>query len=100
MRGFFSFNFYGSFFIFRTPPPEEEIKQQVEQFIELLTNAIGEKVFITDYHRFYPVDVDIDILSLIHPGLDIIKRDYILSSVISSLDTLNLQPKTTEDVSR
>lgn len=58
-----------------------EVKKRIEIYLDHVTNAISEKEFITDYHRFYPVDVDLEILSQICPEVDTIKCDFILNSI-------------------
>lgn len=48
---------------------EAEIKERVDDFINLLANASSEKEFITDYDRFYPVQQDLMMLLNICPEL-------------------------------
>ncbi|CAK9817080.1 Activating signal cointegrator 1 complex subunit 2 [Anthophora quadrimaculata] len=60
---------------------EAEIKKRVDEYFNLLTNAIAEKEFITDYDQFYPVETDMKMLLNICPEIDTIKCDYILQSV-------------------
>ncbi|CAK9801226.1 Activating signal cointegrator 1 complex subunit 2 [Anthophora plagiata] len=60
---------------------EAEIKKRVDEYFNLLTIAIAEKEFITDYDQFYPVETDMKILLNICPEIDTIKCDYILQSV-------------------
>ncbi|KAI4498078.1 hypothetical protein M0802_006902 [Mischocyttarus mexicanus] len=64
---------------------EDEIKDRVEDYLNLLSNAITEKEFITDYHQFYPVGSDLEELSKICPELDTIKRNYILQAVYAAI---------------
>ncbi|XP_035727074.1 activating signal cointegrator 1 complex subunit 2-like [Vespa mandarinia] len=64
---------------------EEEIKERVDDYLNLLSNAISEKEFITDYHQFYPVGSDLEELSKICPELDTIKRNYILQAVYAAI---------------
>ncbi|KAK2577513.1 hypothetical protein KPH14_003608 [Odynerus spinipes] len=63
----------------------EEIKEQVDDYLNFLSNAISEKEFITDYHQFYPVGSDLEELSKICPELDTIKRNYILQAVYAAI---------------
>lgn len=46
---------------------EAEVKERVDEYLNLLTLAISEKEFITDYDQFYPVKLDLTILSNICP---------------------------------
>ncbi|XP_014616830.1 PREDICTED: activating signal cointegrator 1 complex subunit 2 [Polistes canadensis] len=64
---------------------EDEIKDRVDDYLNLLSNAISEKEFITDYHQFYPVGLDLEELSKICPELDTIKRNYILQAVYAAI---------------
>lgn len=32
-------------------------------------NAISEKEFIIDYHQFYPIDVDLEIITKLYPEM-------------------------------
>lgn len=41
----------------------------MDDYLDLLSNAISEKEFITDYHQFYPVGSDLEELSKICPEL-------------------------------
>lgn len=60
---------------------EAEVKERVDEYLNLLTLAISEKEFITDYDQFYPVKLDLTILSNICPDADTIKYNYIVKSV-------------------
>nr|XP_034180184.1 activating signal cointegrator 1 complex subunit 2 [Osmia lignaria] len=60
---------------------EAEIKERMDDYINLLANASSEKEFITDYDRFYPVQRDLMMLLNICPEFDKIKYDYVLQSV-------------------
>lgn len=53
--------------ILRNAIEEAEIKKNVDEYLHLLTNAISEKEFITDYVQFYPVETDLNILSNMCP---------------------------------
>ncbi|XP_051174553.1 activating signal cointegrator 1 complex subunit 2 [Leptopilina boulardi] len=64
---------------------EIDMKKRVENYLDHVTNAISEKEFITDYHRFYPIDVDLEILSQICPEVDTIKCDFILNSIHATI---------------
>lgn len=46
---------------------EAEVKERVDEYFNLLSNAISEKEFITDYDQFYPVKSDLTVLSNICP---------------------------------
>ncbi|XP_017890260.1 activating signal cointegrator 1 complex subunit 2 isoform X2 [Ceratina calcarata] len=63
---------------------ETAIKKEIDDYLNLLSNAISEKEFITDYDQFYPVKTDLNTISNLCPEIDTIKRDYILQS----LDTI------------
>ncbi|XP_017787994.1 PREDICTED: activating signal cointegrator 1 complex subunit 2 [Habropoda laboriosa] len=60
---------------------EAEIKERVDEYFNLLTIAIAEKEFITDYDQFYPVETDMRVLLNICPEIDMIKCNYILQSM-------------------
>lgn len=47
----------------RSTIKEAEVKERVDEYLNLLTLAISEKEFITDYDQFYPVKLDLLILS-------------------------------------
>ncbi|KAK9307142.1 hypothetical protein QLX08_002463 [Tetragonisca angustula] len=69
---------------------DAEVKEQVDEYFNLLSNAISEKEFITDYDQFYPVKSDLTVLSNICPDDDIIKYDYILQSVNAIIGKPNI----------
>ncbi|XP_043524860.1 activating signal cointegrator 1 complex subunit 2 [Frieseomelitta varia] len=69
---------------------EAEVKERVDEYFNLLSNAISEKEFITDYDQFYPVKSDLTVLSNICPDDDIIKYDYILQSVNAIIGKPNI----------
>lgn len=54
-------------FMLRSTIKEAEVKERVDEYLNLLTLAISEKEFITDYDQFYPVKLDLTILSNICP---------------------------------
>ncbi|CAL7945548.1 unnamed protein product [Xylocopa violacea] len=60
---------------------ETEIKERVDDYLNLLNNAISEKEFITDYNQFFPVENDLKQLSIICPEVDTIKCNYIMQSI-------------------
>lgn len=62
-----------------------ELKRRIEHYLDLVTQAISEKEFIADYHQFYPVDVDLEILSQLSPDVDSIKCDFILNSIQATI---------------
>ncbi|XP_012139377.1 activating signal cointegrator 1 complex subunit 2 isoform X2 [Megachile rotundata] len=59
---------------------ETEVHKRVDDYCILLNDAISEKEFITDYDRFYPVQVDLETLSTIYPEFDEMYK-YTLNSV-------------------
>ncbi|XP_033215315.1 activating signal cointegrator 1 complex subunit 2 isoform X2 [Belonocnema kinseyi] len=69
----------------RNTASETDVKNQAENYLNLISHAIAEKEFITDYHRFYPVDDDMEILSQVCPEVDSIKRDFILQSIYAMI---------------
>ncbi|XP_066597919.1 activating signal cointegrator 1 complex subunit 2 [Prorops nasuta] len=73
----------------RDPLVEEGLKMHINDFLELLTNAISETEFINDYNHFYPVDMDIQVLLEICPEIDQMKCDYILSSIAATIKDFN-----------
>ncbi|XP_017759307.1 PREDICTED: activating signal cointegrator 1 complex subunit 2 [Eufriesea mexicana] len=60
---------------------EAELKERVDEYLNLLINVISEKEFITDYVQFYPIELDLIVFSQICPDFDTIKYDYIMQSV-------------------
>lgn len=46
---------------------EAEIKEHVDNYLGILLDALSEKQFIDDYHRMYPIDMDLDVLAHICP---------------------------------
>lgn len=60
---------------------EEEIKKQVDEYLDLLSSVISEKEFVTDYDQFYPIKSDLYILSTLCPDPDEINYNYIVQSV-------------------
>lgn len=53
----------------RTTLEETEIKEHINNYLILLTNAVSEKEFITDYNQFYPIQSDLEVLSMIFPEM-------------------------------
>ncbi|XP_011252565.2 activating signal cointegrator 1 complex subunit 2 isoform X1 [Camponotus floridanus] len=70
---------------------ESEVRNYIDEYLNLLMNAMTEKEFIIDYHEFYPINVDLANLSTLCPEIDAIKCDYILQSLYASIgDTKTL----------
>nr|CAD7262533.1 unnamed protein product [Timema shepardi] len=44
---------------------EMERKNRVEDYMSVLTECLSEKVFMRDYHKYFPVDVDLELLSMV-----------------------------------
>ncbi|CAG2066874.1 unnamed protein product, partial [Timema podura] len=42
-----------------------ERKKRVEDYMSVLTECLLEKVFMRDYHKYFPVDVDLELLSMV-----------------------------------
>ncbi|XP_029169815.1 activating signal cointegrator 1 complex subunit 2 [Nylanderia fulva] len=63
---------------------ESEIRNCIDEYLNLLMNAISEKEFIIDYHEFYPINTDLETISSLHPEIDTIKCEYILQSLYAS----------------
>ncbi|XP_004535103.1 activating signal cointegrator 1 complex subunit 2 [Ceratitis capitata] len=57
--------------------PSASIKN-AELFIGLLTECLSEQVFVNDYGRLYPVELDVDILNQICNNLDGFKASFIV----------------------
>lgn len=78
---------------------ESEVRNCIDEYLNLLMNAISEKEFIIDYHEFYPVNVDLESISILCPEMDTIKCEYILQSLHASIgDTktvVNVPPNNT-----
>ncbi|XP_018347696.1 PREDICTED: activating signal cointegrator 1 complex subunit 2 isoform X1 [Trachymyrmex septentrionalis] len=64
---------------------ENEIRNCIDKYLDSLINAISEKEFIMDYHQFYPVDADLQIMAKLYPEIDTIKSKYILQSLHASI---------------
>lgn len=64
---------------------ESEVRNCIDEYLNLLMNAISEKEFIIDYHEFYPVNVDLETISILCPEMDTIKCEYILQSLYASI---------------
>lgn len=61
---------------------ETEIKEEVDKYLNLLSNAISEREFITDYNQFYPITTDLNMISnYLCPEIDTIQCKYILQSL-------------------
>lgn len=54
---------------FRNSIKEAELKERVDEYLNLLINVISEKEFITDYVQFYPIELDLIVFSQICPDL-------------------------------
>lgn len=48
---------------------ESEVRNCIDEYLNLLMNAISEKEFIIDYHEFYPVNVDLETISILCPEM-------------------------------
>ncbi|TGZ50248.1 activating signal cointegrator 1 complex subunit 2 [Temnothorax longispinosus] len=64
---------------------EDEIRNCIDEYLNLLINAISEKEFIIDYHQFYPIDIDLKNMTKLCPEVDTIKCEYILQSLHASI---------------
>ncbi|XP_050459641.1 activating signal cointegrator 1 complex subunit 2 [Cataglyphis hispanica] len=64
---------------------ESEIRNCIDEYLNLLMNAMSEKEFIIDYHNFYPINVDLETVSTLCPEIDPIKYDFILQSLYASI---------------
>ncbi|XP_012525808.1 activating signal cointegrator 1 complex subunit 2 [Monomorium pharaonis] len=65
---------------------EDEIRDCIDEYLNLLMNAISEKEFIIDYHKFYPINVDLEIMTKLSPEVfDAMKHEYILQSLHASI---------------
>ncbi|XP_067213131.1 activating signal cointegrator 1 complex subunit 2 isoform X2 [Linepithema humile] len=64
---------------------EDETRNCIDEYLNLLMNAISEKEFIVDYHQFYPIGDDLETVSKLCPEIDTIKREYILHSLYTSI---------------
>lgn len=67
---------------------EDEIRTCIDEYLNSLMTAISEKEFIMDFHRFYPINVDLDIMTKLCPELDTIKHDYILQALHASIGNI------------
>lgn len=54
-------------YIYRNTITEGEIRNCIDEYLNSLINAISEKEFIVDYHQFYPIDVDLKIVTKFCP---------------------------------
>lgn len=55
---------------------ESEIRNCIDEYLNLLMNAISEKEFIIDYHEFYPINVDLETVSTLCPEMYPFLRNY------------------------
>lgn len=55
--------------ICRNTITEGEIRNCIDEYLNSLMNAISEKEFIIDYHQFYPIDVDLEIMTKLCPEM-------------------------------
>nr|CAD7433128.1 unnamed protein product [Timema monikensis] len=51
--------------VLRPSLSEMERKNRVEDYMSVLTECLSEKVFMRDYHKYFPVDVDLELLSMV-----------------------------------
>lgn len=64
---------------------EGEIRKYIDEYLDLLMNAISEKEFIMDYHQFYPIDLDLATITNLCPEIDAIKCKYMLQALQVSI---------------
>nr|CAD7606018.1 unnamed protein product [Timema genevievae] len=64
---------------------EMERKKRVEDYMSVLTECLSEKVFMRDYHKYFPVDVDLELLSMVSQEVND-KRGYLMEAVLSNFD--------------
>ncbi|XP_067641760.1 activating signal cointegrator 1 complex subunit 2 [Eurosta solidaginis] len=69
--------------------PEDAITA-AEKFIGLLTECLSEQIFVNDYGRIYPVELDVDILKQVCKKLDDFKASFIVQGYQPEVPT-NLQ---------
>lgn len=57
---------------------ESEIRNCIDEYLNLLMNAMSEKEFIIDYHEFYPINVDLATISILCPEMYPFLRNFII----------------------
>lgn len=70
---------------------DSEIRDYVDEYLDLLTNAVSEKEFVMDYHQFFSINTDLEVISKLYPEIDTIKRDYILQLLSTSIGEDKIQ---------
>ncbi|GJQ72174.1 hypothetical protein Trydic_g3266 [Trypoxylus dichotomus] len=62
----------------------------LERYLSLISAALEDEVFITDYHHAHHIDVQLQTLSDFHPQMDHMRTNYILEclSTLPTLETL------------
>jgi len=58
-----------TFIFFRNTITESEVRNYIDEYLNLLMNAMTEKEFIIDYHEFYPINVDLANVSTLCPEM-------------------------------
>jgi len=63
-------------YVYRDTITESEIREYVDEYLDLLMNATSEKEFIIDYHQFYPINFDLEIVSNLYPEMYPFLKNY------------------------
>uniref|UniRef100_A0A2M4BFN4 Putative transcription coactivator complex p100 component n=1 Tax=Anopheles marajoara TaxID=58244 RepID=A0A2M4BFN4_9DIPT len=55
-----------------------------DKFLGILTECLANNVFVNDYKKHYPIDVDLEILEQAYSSMDKIKLDFIRNAYMAS----------------
>ncbi|XP_067006112.2 activating signal cointegrator 1 complex subunit 2 isoform X1 [Anabrus simplex] len=70
-----------------------EVKAIVDDYVSVLSDCLGDKRFVRDYHKKYPLDQDLDMLAQLCPEMDKLKSDYLLEAALACFDTPPIRKK-------
>lgn len=78
-----------------------EAKKLCEDYYKVLTESLAGRIFTHDYHKLYPIDLDLDLLGSLCPEIDHNRREYVMGCVRMALaETVrNASPPATTSVS-
>lgn len=65
---------------------ETEVKKKIDDYLAVLTESASEKIFTRDYHSYYQLDSDLEIIMQLCPDLDTFKCDFLKEAVLSCFD--------------
>lgn len=79
---------------------KSEAKKLCEDYYKVLTESLAGRIFTHDYHKLYPIDLDLDLLGSLCPEIDHNRREYVMGCVRMALaETVrNASPPATTSV--